>query len=860
MGKSLDIPSVVKGDWTRLRVIIDKLKHLRLGPDSSPTYAGLTLSGLTAGRVLFAGTGGLLSDDGELLWNNTTKILTATGLIVTGSSVHGLNSAVFQPTTDSTTFFQVLDADGGTPILNIDTTNERVGINKVDPDQLLHIFGGNIIVEETDTSANIILNRTDGKSTSLSAGRLSSAFRFDNTGIFSIQSQPAANIIAGTGGGVDTIVIVEAAPENSFIIKASGNIGVAEALPETLTEWTHAQPYLTLHNSTHEDTDGGGESKLIFKREDGAGTETVCFRFEASHDGSGANDQLGKGVWSVNTGAGLVEVLRINSLGHILVGSFSSPLDVGNTREYGTELHYFGNNYNVTAIRARAQLVTTDTSASAQGALLQAANNDNINAGVLQGALIEAIGKATINAATITMMRGCLVNTEWSAKDTVTDLRVLHVRTHTRDAATEGYVSGTGYGIYIENEAVGGNGQALDAGIYFKGTNLSAGNKAFTYGIDFSGATYGTADIRLSGSGVINNSSGYTGLGTVTPTRKLTIIENGTDAIFIRHTDGANASTLGIGINTTTGFAYIQSRNDAAGVTQPLTFWVGNTRVVTISTDNVVGIGTSTPHSSDTMLHVYSGDSGVTVPWTSRHNLIVEDSDTVGISILTADNKVGSLVWGSPSDNNHAFIDCEQALGIMLIAAGGVTTISLTTGVTAIGDAGITNYTQFAVDGSISQTGTARIDWTKITASGVSIRNGHGTTSDSVSDLQTAHDGNVYTLSEESGETPGMDIEVGFAGVTAFNWVQILGRYEQATAGHGITIMLEVAPFNGSAWHRYDFMQDQGADLTNEEHSFFIPDDSAYINSGVVKVRFVHEMIGTSSNHDLVIDVCALYQ
>ena len=202
----------------------------------------------------------------------------------------------------------------------------------------------------------------------------------------------------------------------------------------------------------------------------------IIFQTHADNDETWTNDVIIQG--------GDVAIL-----GKLTAGSFASPTDVTNTRQHGFEIHYSGNNYNVTAIRARAQLVTTDTAASAQGALLQAANNDNINAGVLNGALIEAIGKATINAATITMMRGCLVNTEWSAKDTVTDLRVLHVRTHTRDAATEGYVSGTGYGLYIENEAVGGNGQALDAGIYFKSTNLSAGNKAFTYGIDFSGAT-----------------------------------------------------------------------------------------------------------------------------------------------------------------------------------------------------------------------------------------------------------------------------------------------------------------------------------------------------------------------------------
>ncbi|KKL83372.1 hypothetical protein LCGC14_1975380, partial [marine sediment metagenome] len=52
------------------------------------------------------------------------------GATITGGCVLGLNSSIFQPAAggDSTTFFQVLDADGGTPILNVDTVNERVGI------------------------------------------------------------------------------------------------------------------------------------------------------------------------------------------------------------------------------------------------------------------------------------------------------------------------------------------------------------------------------------------------------------------------------------------------------------------------------------------------------------------------------------------------------------------------------------------------------------------------------------------------------------------------------------------------------------------------------------------------------------
>lgn len=40
---------------------------------ASPTFAGMTISGLTAGRVPFAGTGGLLSDDASHCWDNTNK-------------------------------------------------------------------------------------------------------------------------------------------------------------------------------------------------------------------------------------------------------------------------------------------------------------------------------------------------------------------------------------------------------------------------------------------------------------------------------------------------------------------------------------------------------------------------------------------------------------------------------------------------------------------------------------------------------------------------------------------------------------------------------------------------------------------
>ncbi len=52
-----------------------------------------------------------------------------------------LGDILFQAAVNSTTMFQILDVDGGTPILNVDSTNERVGIGTATPAQVLDIVG-----------------------------------------------------------------------------------------------------------------------------------------------------------------------------------------------------------------------------------------------------------------------------------------------------------------------------------------------------------------------------------------------------------------------------------------------------------------------------------------------------------------------------------------------------------------------------------------------------------------------------------------------------------------------------------------------------------------------------------------------
>ncbi len=176
-----------------------------------------------------------------------------------------------------------------------------------------------------------------------------------------------------------------------------------------------------------------------------------------------------------------------------------------------------------------------------------------------------------------------------------------------------------------------------------------------------------------------------------------------------------------------------------------------------------------------------------------------------------------------------------------------------------------TNYTGFAPNGSISQVGTARIDWTKITANSVVIATGGTDGSSIVANLQTENDGNVFHLDETAG-TPGSDMYVEFVSVTAFNWVKITANYV-GSATHGMGILLY--DWVAAAWKSYECFQHQTYDVGTAgaevkcDHSFFVPSDTVFIgtggDAGKVRVRFVHPMAGNAS-HDVYLDVVALYQ
>jgi hypothetical protein len=89
--------------------------------------------------------------------------------------------------------------------------------------------------------------------------------------------------------------------------EVNNRVGFGDTSPGTQIQVKSTAPYLTLQNSTAENTNGGCESKIIFEDHDNAPLGQV----EIQHKGS-SDDTKGKMILSTNNGSGLVTALSIS--------------------------------------------------------------------------------------------------------------------------------------------------------------------------------------------------------------------------------------------------------------------------------------------------------------------------------------------------------------------------------------------------------------------------------------------------------------------------------------------------------------------------------------------------------------------
>ena len=154
--------------------------------------------------------------------------------------------------------------------------------------------------------------------------------------------------------------------------------------------------------------------------------------------------------------------------------------------------------------------------------------------------------------------------------------------------------------------------------------------------------TYNTAALTLDCSGAMsfNSSGGAINIGSDDIDQAINIGTQGERTISI----GTGSFADEVVIGNTTG---------ASGV--HLLAGTGDVQI----TGNL-GIGVAAP---DGTLHVHTATGGSITPSTPADDLIVENDADGGISILTPDASWGSLYFGSPSDNDFAWVRARENFG-----------------------------------------------------------------------------------------------------------------------------------------------------------------------------------------------------
>ncbi len=209
------------------------------GSVSGSNTGDQTLSSLGAQAAL-NGTGFVKASGTTITYDNSTYLTSLSGaLLATGATTgatseaqaftNGVKTGKVYPSADATTAFQINKADGTTNVLNVDTTNARVGIGTNAPLTQFHVDGA---------SAGISVHRT---------GANEPFIRLSQSPDYSICGGQIRGI--GTAAGLrftDVGAVAEWARFN-----ATGQLGIGDAAPDSALVVKGANPEIRLRNSSN---------------------------------------------------------------------------------------------------------------------------------------------------------------------------------------------------------------------------------------------------------------------------------------------------------------------------------------------------------------------------------------------------------------------------------------------------------------------------------------------------------------------------------------------------------------------------------------------------------------------------------
>jgi|9_EtaG_2_1085328.scaffolds.fasta_scaffold06251_2 hypothetical protein len=425
---------------------------------------------------------------------------------------------------------------------------------------------------------------------------------------------PSFNSKFSGGGGALVVTDLEVDSGTLSIDETNNRVGIGDTAPGTQLQLKGTAPYVTIQNSTSENSDGGCESKLIFEDHANASLGQI----EVSHSGV-SDDTKGKMILSTHTGSSLTaavtidEAQKVTAAGDVQVTGDIILDDGGSLKEAGgTAAITFDGSGHVTKI-----------------------GQDSPST----GHFLKYDGAKWVADA---------VATGSSAADDIT----------TGDAAVT---------IATSSGNITLDAQAGDADIIFKGTDDTADITALTLDMSDAGAALFNAGVTVGTDIIVSGGDATLGTaGNTTATTISTVTNTGT-TVGKSLTVSAGSTTTGA--NNLNGGDLILASGDGDGTgTSSIQF---KTKVsgtdaaaerMRVHTNGYVGIGTAAPATS---LHVAGGPAYMVLQNTvNEHSaggaetrIIFADhgqnflAQVEASHVGTADDDKGQLIFSTNNDS-----------------------------------------------------------------------------------------------------------------------------------------------------------------------------------------------------------------
>lgn len=226
--------------------------------------------------------------------DQTFSTLTASYLLMVNSSDNTIVSSIINQSASEIVINDAsadintrIESNGDANMFFIDAGSNEIGIGTNNPGAKFHVKSGsgggasphsddNMIIED---NGNAYINFITG------TGDISGIIMSDDT------RGRGGYLFAHNNGATERAYIFAGGYERLTILTSNGYTGIGTGTPVTFIEVEDADPYITLHNNTHENSDEGRECRLIARGEQSGGEETILGYLQFSHDATGDDER-----------------------------------------------------------------------------------------------------------------------------------------------------------------------------------------------------------------------------------------------------------------------------------------------------------------------------------------------------------------------------------------------------------------------------------------------------------------------------------------------------------------------------------------------------------------------------------------